>query len=91
VVAFDPHTLRQVWRAKAPEQSIRVLGQDASRRIVISSRRAISVLSPVSLDIEGVYHHPADLGGAILIAEHNCVLIQDQTEDSDSHSVIRWL
>lgn len=90
VIAFDADTLTQVWRANAPEQSIEVLGQDTSGRIVIASRRAISVLSPATLEIEGTYDHHAKLGGALLIPEHNCVVVQNQVEDADGYSVVRW-
>jgi len=59
-------------------------------RFGIASRRAISVLSPATLEIEGTYDHHAKLGGALLIPEHNCVVVQNQVEDADGYSVVRW-
>ncbi|TDO33207.1 hypothetical protein EV643_1335 [Kribbella sp. VKM Ac-2527] len=90
VVAFDAGTLTPVWSAAAPEQSIEVLGRDSSGRIVIASRHAISVLNSVALEVEGTYDHHSDLGGALLIPEHNCVVVRDPVHLADSYSVVRW-
>ncbi|MEV0291846.1 hypothetical protein AB0H36_47680 [Kribbella sp. NPDC050820] len=90
VIAFDADTLTPVWRAEAPEQSIEVLGRDASGRIVIAARRTVSVLSPVTLEVEGTYDHHAELGGALLIPEDNLVVVRDRVHLADSYSVVRW-
>jgi len=90
VIAFDADTRTPVRRAEAPEHSIEVLGADAASRIVIAARHTISVLSPVTLEVEGTYDHHADLGGTLLVPEDNLVVVRDPVHLADRYSVVRW-
>ena len=90
VMAFDAWTLTELRRTEAPEGSIEVLGADIEGRVLVTSRRAVTVLTPGSFDVEDVYRHHANLGGAVLLPEYNCAVLQSSIITGDGLTVIRW-
>jgi hypothetical protein len=90
VVAYDRYTLAELWRASAPRQGIEVLGHDWHRRVVIACRRMVTIINPATRHVEGVYHHPGDLGRALLMPGRNLVLIKNRTVDPQVLTVLRW-
>jgi hypothetical protein len=90
VTTFDAWTLTELQRTPAPEDSIEVLGTDVEGRILITSRRMVTFLTPGSFDVETIYQHHANLGGALLLPEHNCTVLQSSITTGDGLTVIRW-
>src|SRR5262249_21794673 len=90
VTTFDAWTLTEFRRIPAPEDSIEVLGTDVEGRILITSRRVVTFLTPGGLDVETTYQHHAKLGGALLLPEHNCAVLQSSITTGSGLTVIRW-
>jgi hypothetical protein len=90
VTTFDAWTLTELHRIPAPEDSIEVLGTDVAGRILITSRRAVTFLTPGGFDVETTYQHHANLGGALLLPEHNCAVLQSSITTGNGLTVIRW-
>jgi len=90
LVAYDRYTLTELWRTTAPGHGIEVLGQDRDGRITVACHSTVTVVNPSTGGVDGVYWHPGGIGGALLMPEHNTVLLKNRAADPQALTVLRW-
>jgi hypothetical protein len=90
LVAYDRYTLTELWRTTAPGHGIEVLGQDRDGRITVACHSTVTVIDPCTGGVEGVYRHPGGIGAALLMPEHNTVLLKNRAADRQALTVLRW-
>src|SRR6266545_2412913 len=90
LVAYDRYTLTELWRTTAPGHGIEVLGQDRDGRITVACHSTVTVVNPSTGGVDGVYRHPGGIGGALLMPEHNTVLLKNRAADPQALTVLRW-
>jgi hypothetical protein len=90
LVAYDRHTLTELWRTTAPGHGIEVLGQVLDGRITVACHSTVTVVNPSTGGVDGVYRHPGGIGGALLMPEHNTVLLKNRAADPQALTVLRW-
>ncbi len=90
LVAFDAYTLNPLRQATIGADAVEVLGADTAGRIVISRRHSVTVHRPDTLAVEGSYEHHAPLGDALLLGEHNSVVLRSTVTAGDGLTVVTW-
>lgn len=81
----------------APGHHRRGRGRGAGRgqrwqtgRIVIGRRNGVTVHRPDTLTIDGSYQHHAPLGAALLLGEHNSVVLRSTVPTGSGLTIITW-
>ncbi|MEV0570018.1 hypothetical protein [Dactylosporangium sp. NPDC050588] len=90
LVAFDAYTLQPLRQAAIGADAVEVLGADSAGRIVVARRHGVTVHRPDTLAVEGAYEHHAPLGDALLLGEHDSVVLRGPVTAGDGLTVVRW-
>ncbi|WP_344506499.1 hypothetical protein [Dactylosporangium maewongense] len=90
LVAFDAYTLQPLRQAAIGADAVEVLGADSAGRIVVGRRGGVTVHRPDTFAVEGTYEHHAPLGDALLLGEHDSVVLRGPVTAGNGLTVVRW-